>query len=715
MKNLFEIVKKETVQEKIFKNGNEGKLFPEIENKSFNVDKERLEKLKELFPNIVSDGKIDWKTLKLMLGENITEEDERYRFTWSGKSKAIREVSIPTSNTLRPCDDDINSKNWEKTKNIYIEGDNLEVLKILQNSYNGKIKMIYIDPPYNTGSDFIYEDDFTLTTEEVEKQEGLKDKKGVIKTVDKLGKNSKESSKYHTNWLNMMYPRLSIARDLLTEDGVIFISIDDNEIHNLRKICTEIFGEENFIGTISVENNPKGRKNSDFISISSEYLLIFSKNKKESYFIENIPKNASDMREDENGNFVHSSGKRVLVGENSFNNIVTNFNSDKNYSVYYRKCDKSLHITKEEYGVIDEKLINNNFIRYSSFYNGILVENTYTENKLHELFENNALEFSEDKIYEKNYNDTIRIKSQLVNREYEAIVKGKKIKFSLELTTTGAGTYLKDLFELKESPFSAPKNVGYLKLLISLFEKESFIVLDFFSGSGSLGDAVMQLNAEDNGNRKFILVQLPENLEETLIKADSKIKKTVENAIEFLDSIKKPHFLTEIGKERIRRAGEKIIKDNPDKDLSELDIGFKTFKVDSSNFNEWDISYEAMEKSVLESSNGEFTTYKADRTHLDLVYEIMLKEGMSLTETVDKIKIGADTIYKIADGVIYVFLGRLNNEIIEAIVKMKKEVQELLGLDNPTVIINETYLDTEIKSNAKKNFEANGIRSIKTL
>ncbi|MEG1821236.1 MAG: site-specific DNA-methyltransferase, partial [Malacoplasma sp.] len=277
MRNLFGEEKKEIVQEKIFNNLNEGKLFPEIENKSFNVDKERIEKLKELFPNIVSDNKIDWKTLKLMLGENVTEDDERYRFTWSGKSKAIREISIPTSSTLRPCKDEINSKNWDTTENLYIEGDNLEVLKILQNSYNGKIKMIYIDPPYNTGNDFIYNDDFTLTAEEAERQEGLKDKKGVAKTADRLTKNTKDSAKYHTNWLNMMYPRLSIARDLLSQDGVIFISIDGNEIINLKKICDEIFGEKNLLETISWFKS-YGKNESNFFSNNIEYILVYAKN-----------------------------------------------------------------------------------------------------------------------------------------------------------------------------------------------------------------------------------------------------------------------------------------------------------------------------------------------------------------------------------------------------------------------------------------------------
>ena len=212
-----------------------------------------------------------------MLGENITEEDERYRFTWNGKNKAIQEVGISTTSTLRP--DKNSSKDWETTENIYIEGDNLETLKVLQNSYNGKIKMIYIDPPYNTGNDFIYKDDFTLSLEEVEKQEGLKDKKGIIKTVDRLTKNSKDSAKYHTNWLNMMYPRLTIARDLLTDDGVIFISIDDNEVHNLRKICDEIFGESGFVAEFIWEKKKKPSFLNVNLGFKTEYILAYSKNR----------------------------------------------------------------------------------------------------------------------------------------------------------------------------------------------------------------------------------------------------------------------------------------------------------------------------------------------------------------------------------------------------------------------------------------------------
>lgn len=255
-----------------------------------------------------------------------------------------------------------------------------------------------------------------------------------------------------------------------------------------------------------------------------------------------------------------------------------------------------------------------------------------------------------------------------------------------------ANKELKDLLEKKV--FDYPKPVRLLKRLSFLGSDKDSIILDFFSGSATTAHAVMQLNAEDGGNRKFIMVQLPEEC--------------AEKSEEYKN-------ICELGKERIRRAGEKILEDNKDKDLSSLDIGFKTFKVDSSNFNEWDISYEAMVKAVKESAEGKYTTYKQDRSELDLVYEIMLKEGLQLIEEVEEIDFEGVTIYKIANGVIYIFLGKLTKEIVDKIIEMKKEVQELFGLDNPTVILNETYLDSEIKANAKENFISNGIVNIKTL
>ena len=620
---------------------NNGKLFPEVEKKSLDVAQEKIEKLKELFPNIVSDGKIDWNTLKVMLGENITEEEERYRFTWVGKNKAIQEPNIPTTSTLRPDKD--SSKNWDTTENLYIEGDNLEVLKILQNSYNGKIKMIYIDPPYNTGSDFIYKDDFTLTMEEVEKQEGLRDKKGATKTVDRLTKNTKDSAKYHTNWLNMMYPRLSIARDLL---------IDDSEQENLKKICNEIFGEENFIDILIWKKLYGGKNDSKWFSHYHDYILVYAKNKL-LFYPKLLPRDEKQNERYKNpdndirGPWTSSDFSQFGPTPNCVYEIIT-----PNGTRVFPKEGKRWITTYDKYL---------------------------------ELRKENRLWFGE------SGGNVPRLK-----RFLSEVKLGVNQSTFLDYIEVGhsdeANKELKDLLEKKV--FDYPKPVRLLKRLSFLGSDKDSIILDFFSGSATTAHAVMQLNAEDGGNRKFIMVQLPEEC--------------AEKSEEYKN-------ICELGKERIRRAGEKILEDNKDKDLSSLDIGFKTFKVDSSNFNEWDISYEAMVKAVKESAEGKYTTYKQDRSELDLVYEIMLKEGLQLIEEVEEIDFEGVTIYKIANGVIYIFLGKLTKEIVDKIIEMKKEVQELFGLDNPTVILNETYLDSEIKANAKENFISNGIVNIKTL
>lgn len=434
---------------------------------------------------------------------------------------------------------------------MYIVGDNLDALKHLLKSYSNKIKCIYIDPPYNTNSnDFIYNDNFFFTPEILAEKMGI-DEEEANKIIDLKGKSS------HSAWLTFMYSRLELARDLLTDDGVIFISIDDNEQANLKLICDDIFGEENFISTISVENNPKGRKNSSHISISSEYLFIYAKNKKCSFFLEVIPKNASDMSKDENGNYVHNSGKRILVGENDFNPLIINETSEKNYSVYYNKTTNQIYLKTEKFEENDDTLINKGYKKYYSYNKNNLTENTYTKTKFLELFSSGALDIKENKIYEKNFNDTIRMKSQLSNRKYEAIVAGKKQEFSLNLTTTGANSLLKTMFGINDNLFENPKSVDYIKILIKMLSEKDFYTLDFFSGSATTAHAVMELNKEDNGNRKYIMVQLPEKIKEDKV-AYKEGYRTID----------------EIGRERIKRAGEKIKEENPN-----VDCGFKLFRL----------------------------------------------------------------------------------------------------------------------------------------
>lgn len=640
---------------------------------SVNKVDENVERIGKLFPNCVTETIVDDKLTKVIDFDMLKQElssvvvegrDERYQFTWPDKKKSILLANAPIAKTLRPYMDEKESLEFNTTENLYIEGDNLDVLKLLQETYLCKIKMIYIDPPYNTGNDFVYEDDFAQNTDEYLANSGQYDAEG-----NRLVKNLDSNGRFHTDWLNMIYPRLKLAKDLLTDDGVIFISIDDNEVENLKKICNEVFGADNFVGILSVENNPKGRKNSAFVSVSSEYCIIYAKSKDNAHFIENVPKKSSDMTEDEDGNFVHGSGKRVLIGENNFNKYVTKVDSDKNYSIYYRAKDRQLVMKKEEHDVIEQRLIEEGYVKYYSHNNGRLVENTYTESKFRELFEKRALEFSSDKVYEKNFSDTIRIKSQLVNREYEAIVRGKKQNYSMELTTTGAGTYIKNLFEVAELPFSAPKNVGYLKLLISLFESEPFIVLDFFSGSATTADAVMQLNTEDNGKRKFIMVQLPENLDENLSKAGTEAEKqTIRSAISICDRMSNSHFLTEIGKERIRRAGAKI-KEEAGLMAQNLDIGFRVLKCDSTNMK--DVYYNPSEYTpTLFSSLTD--NIKDDRTPEDLLFQVMLDLGVLLSSKIEQTTVAGKRVFSVADGyLIACFDEKVTEETVKAIAQRK--------------------------------------------
>lgn len=607
----------------------------------------------QYFPEAIKDGEVDFTALKEEMGEFPQVSSEHYDFTWAGKQAAKKEaMSDIYGRTLKYKPQD--SLNPDTTENIYIEGDNLEALKLLRRNYHGKIKMIYIDPPYNTGSDFVYHDDFSMTEEE------LAEKSGDIVDGVRYQKNSKDSAKYHTNWLNMMYPRLKIARDFLSDDGVIFISIDDNEVENLKKICSEVFGQDDFVGMLSVENNPKGRKNSDFISVSSEYCLIYARDKTKSYFVENVPKKSSDMTLDENGRYVHNSGKRVLVGENSFNNPVTVVTSDKNYSVYYRGIDYTVILRKEEYDEVDQSLLDAGYVKYYSSHKGKLVENTYTQERFMELFRDKALAFSNGKIYEKNFSDSIRMKSQLVNREYEAIVHGEKKNFSMELTTTGANTYLKELFALSDVPFPASKNTGFLKMLISLFDEKDFYVLDFFSGSSSVADAIMQLNAEDGGIRKFIMVQLPELTWEYNDNGEKLAKK--ENKVAFQAGYDN---ICEIGKERIRRAAKKIHEDNPD---AKFDDGFKVFEVADTNIR-WNTADDEEIKRLDETDYGndkERIDFTKGYTDIDVVYEIMLRQfDIPLSTPIEKLTQVSDRTYIFADAVVVCLEPEITTGLIE--------------------------------------------------
>ncbi len=647
-----------------------------------NLTQDNIARIRELFPSCVTeavgaDGKlklaVDFDQLKQELSESIVEgPQERYHLNWPGKRIALLTANAPIAKTLRPCREE--SEDFDNTKNLFIEGDNLEALKLLQENYLGKVKMIYIDPPYNTRNDFIYEDDFAENTQEFLKKSNQKDEEG-----NRLVANTEANGRFHSDWLSMIYSRLKLARNLLSDDGAIFISIDDNEQANLKKICDDVFGAQNFVSLLSVEINPKGRKNSKFISVSNDYCLIYAKDKEQAYFVENIPKSASDMQEDEEGNFVHKSGKRVIVGENSFNKVVSNFSSEKHYSFYYNPVNRSHKIIIEtDVNDINNKLIKEGFERFVSIRDGVFIENTYTKTKIEELMKCSALEFKSGKIFEKNFSDTIRMKSIITNKKYDALVNGEPCSYSIDVKTTSAGTDLKNLFNTKEVLFSAPKNTGLLKLLLTLIDGNDFLVLDFFAGSGTTAHSVFQTNSEDGGNRKFILVQLPELCEESSAAFKAGYK-----------------TIAEITKERIRLSGKKILEGDCNEGW-EKDIGFRVLKIDSSNLT--DIYYNP--DSIVQTQLIDFTdNIKSDRNADDLLFQVLLDVGVDLSLPISKKTIQNKTVFFLNQEP-YDLIACFDNGVNESLVK------ELANFKPLKVVFRDTGFESDaVKINVEQIFK----------
>lgn len=568
-----------------------------------NFVKKNIEKIESLFPNITTEMKgkdgilkkgIDFEKLKQELSEEVIEGEESYDFTWVGKKASIIEANKPIRKTLRPCIEE--SKNWETTENIYIEGDNLEVLKLLQESYLNSIKMIYIDPPYNTGNDFIYKDDFAIDKDKYNEQIGLYDEE-----ENRLFLNTESNGRFHSDWCSMMYPRLKLAYNLLSEDGVIFISIDDNEIDNLKKICNEVFGEENFITCICWHKKTQASFLSKQISNVKEFLLFYKKNKDITTYgsLTNVDKLIEMI------NISNDISKRILRKENV---LIENgaFNGLLEKGVY-------------GFGVLKIELLKDVYVN-----NGKPDEDIELFGRFKWTQEKMESSFKEGDIYHiksvKSLRTTVEKKNKIANIKPIIDLLSKKLNGEIP-TNTDASNEMKELFN-GINIMDYPKPSKLIKYLIRAitYENNNSIILDFFSGSATTAHAVMQLNAEDGGNRKFIMVNLPEPCSE-----DSEAYK-----VGFKN-------ICEIGKERIRRAGEKInqeiINNNKQLKIGEeekepVDIGFRVFKVDSSNMK--DIYYSANEYNQEMLSSLE-SNIKDGRTDLDLLYGIMLDWGLPLS------------------------------------------------------------------------------------
>ena len=555
----------------------------QIDGLSMNIEQTNLDKLRSVFPECVSEGKLDIDKLLSLCGEYIDNDFEKYKFEWKGKANCLRLAQKRSTGTLRPCPEE--SVDWDTTQNLYIEGDNLEVLKLLQTAYYRKVKMIYIDPPYNTGNDFVYADDFA---------DPMARYKEVTQQTTKS--NPETMGRYHTNWLNMMYPRLRLAANLLRDDGVIFISIDDNEVTNLRKVCDEVFGEENFVGCGVWKRRTSSAMDQSKVSTDHEYLLMYHKG-------QFLP--FAGYKKDYKG---YSNPDNDPRGPWVAGDLTVGMNADMRPNQYYDLVDPKT-------GKV-----------YHPSYNRVW---SYAPDSMQKLIEEDRIVFPED------------TSQRPMKKRFANELKSDANPFSTWMSEVGLNTEgtraVYTLFDDK-SLFNYAKPISLIKTIVSQVTGQDDIVLDFFSGSATTAHAVMQLNAEDGGNRRFILVQLPELCDE---KSEA-YKAGYKN-------------ICEIGKERIRRAGKKILEEHTqvtmDEDKSSLDVGFRVFKLDTSNLKTWDATPIEDEQLDLlyQRMNTMIHRVKPERTDLDMIYEIMLKLGVPLTYSVTLFSINNKTVYGVGN------------------------------------------------------------------
>ncbi len=584
-----------------------------MDGMTMNIEQANVEKLKEVFPEVFADGKVDFDKLQRLLGNYIADDKEKYSFSWKGKADSLRLAQKRSTGTLRPCKEE--SKNWDTTENLYIEGDNLEVLKLLQSSYLNSIKMIYIDPPYNTGNDFVYTDDFA---------DGIAHYKEVTGQATKS--NPETAGRYHTNWLNMMYPRLKLARNLLTDDGVIFISIDDNEQANLKKLCDEVFGEDNFVAVFPWRKRTAKSDVPFGVSQDYEWILVYAKSQDFLAAIEGGTRKYFETPDFPGRPWrIHDLTKQTSASERpkSFFTLV----NPKTGKEYPANPNRTWAITKDTF------------------------EGYYKQGKIVFPDDYDFLNITQPAF--RYFKDDDEKKA---GEMFGCIAVSTNLPKEIGMTKEGTAE-ITELFEKKV--FGFPKPVALLKFLISITTKfdNDAIILDFFSGSATTAHAVMQLNAEGGGHRRFICVQLPE--------------KTDEQSEAYKAGYK---TICEIGKERIRRAGEKIKEENKDKEgIENLDIGFKVFKLDSSNLVKWDNTPTTDEEEVKKRIQQSLFYLEEGRSDLDLVYEIMLKYGLSLTLPVEERKFDGVTAYIINHPDYKVLICLQPNITLSAVEEMDKE------------------------------------------
>ncbi|KQC13920.1 MAG: hypothetical protein APR63_06985 [Desulfuromonas sp. SDB] len=624
-----------------------------LDLRSMDITKEQKEKLRQLFPEIFTEDKIDFKKLKLTLGESIEAGKERYGMNWPGKADCFRIIQNPSIGTLKPCPEE--SVNFDNTENLFIEGDNLEVLKLLQKSYYGKIKMIYIDPPYNTGNDFIYPDDYTENLTTYLQYTGQVDAAGK-----KFSTNTDTEGRFHSKWMNMMYPRLFLAKNLLCDDGFIFISVDDNEVSNLRKICDEIFGEENFIDCIIWKKRYGGGAKEKHLVTLHEYIMFYAKN-------------------------VDAIGQLfVPYSEDSVNKYYKN--KDENYKV---RGPYRTHPLEAGKAVGERK--NLVFPIQAPDGSRIMPKRQWywSKERVESALKNNELEFVKSKD-----GWTVHTKQYLKDEDGN-IRMGKAFSIIEDVYTQhGTNEIIKIFGDIQIFPY--PKPIGLIQNLLNVATNpdSNDIILDFFAGSNATAHAIIDLNSKDKGDRKYICVQLPEYCSEDTAAYKAGFK-----------------TIADIGKERIRRViksiekekGETLFKDK------QLNLGFKVFKLDKSNFKIWDAEKLSSDKKALEKQLELYIDHIDPKaTQEDILFEILLKAGFELTTKIEKIELAGKTVYSIEDGAMLVCLEKeLTKEVIKAMAE--KQPSRVICLDQGFVN------NDQLKTNAVQIMKSKGVDDFRTV
>jgi len=612
------------------------------ETKSADVVAANIEQLKVLFPEALTEGKIDFDVLRQLLGGEIETHDEKYGLNWHGKRRARQLALTPSTGTLRPCPED--SVDWDTTQNLMIEGDNLEVLKLLQKSFAGKVKLIYIDPPYNTGKDFVYPDDFK------DNIKNYLELTGQAEGGRKISSNTEASGRFHTDWLNMMYARLRVARSLLRPDGYLLLSIDDTEFASVRQVLAELFGEECLIGSL-IHQRAKGGGQARHIVKGHDYILVVARDAEK----------CAPLRREKvvQGRTQFIDGKEFLIDDDVVRKQFGKYDkSDGDRRCFYEQLERYNAVEKKL--EIDQRLASGEYFLEK------------WENGMHAICRRIALDEASSKLY-----SIIKVLSE----------EGKKDLESFQLADV----------------FSYPKPVELISQLIRAATSGDDCVLDFFAGSGTTGHAVMAQNASDGSNRRYILVQLPEPLDPE--------NKDQTVAADFCDKLKKPRTIAELTKERLRRAAKKIKAENP---LFAGDLGFRVFKLDSSNIRAWEPDRENLEQTLRDHADH----LKADRSESDILYELLLKLGLDLCVPIETRTIAGKAVHSIGGGVLLACLApQITRDEVEPLAQGIVAWHKGLAPagDTTCVFRDSAFADDVAKTNLAAILNQHGLATVRSL